>query len=34
MLTGADEYKMVEQYKQALIQRHKERGMRSRWLEG
>ncbi len=33
VLTSAEEYELVEQYKQALIQRDKGRGVRSRWLE-
>jgi APA family basic amino acid/polyamine antiporter len=33
VLTSAEEYEMVEQYKQALIRRDKERGVKSRWLE-
>jgi APA family basic amino acid/polyamine antiporter len=33
VLTSAEEYEMVEQYKQALIQRDRERGLRSRWAE-
>jgi APA family basic amino acid/polyamine antiporter len=33
VLTGAEEHEMVEQYKQALIRRDKERGVESRWLE-
>ncbi len=33
VLTSAEEYEMVEQYKQALIQRDKERGLGSRWTE-
>jgi APA family basic amino acid/polyamine antiporter len=34
VLTGAEEYELVEQYKQALIRRDKKRGVKSRWLEG
>ena len=34
VLTDAEEYEMVEQYKQALIRRDKERGVKSRWIEG
>jgi APA family basic amino acid/polyamine antiporter len=34
VLTGAEEYELVEQYKQALIRRDKERGIKSRWVEG
>jgi APA family basic amino acid/polyamine antiporter len=34
VLTGAEEYELVEQYKQALIRRDKERGVKSRWVEG
>jgi APA family basic amino acid/polyamine antiporter len=34
VLTSAEEYEMVEQYKEALVRRDKERGIRSRWLEG
>jgi basic amino acid/polyamine antiporter, APA family len=34
VLTNAEEYELVEQYKQALIQRDKERGVKSRWVEG
>jgi APA family basic amino acid/polyamine antiporter len=33
VLTGAEEYELAEQYKQALIQRDKQRGVKSRWLE-
>lgn len=33
VLTGAEEYEMVEQYKQALIRRDKEHGAQSRWAE-
>jgi basic amino acid/polyamine antiporter, APA family len=33
VLTSAEEYEMVEQYKQALIRRDKEAGIKSRWLE-
>jgi APA family basic amino acid/polyamine antiporter len=34
VLTSAEEYEMVEQYKQALVQRDKARGIKSRWAEG
>ncbi len=33
VLTSAEEHESVEQYKQALIRRDRERGIRSRWLE-
>jgi APA family basic amino acid/polyamine antiporter len=33
VLTDAEEYEMVEQYKQALVRRDKERGVKSRWIE-
>jgi APA family basic amino acid/polyamine antiporter len=33
VLTSAEEYEMVEQYKQALIRRDKERRLHSRWEE-
>jgi len=33
VLTGAEEYEMVEQYKQALIKRDRERGVASRWAK-
>jgi APA family basic amino acid/polyamine antiporter len=33
VLTSAEEYELVEQYKQALIRRDKARGMKSRWAE-
>jgi APA family basic amino acid/polyamine antiporter len=33
VLTSAEEYELVEQYKQALIRRDKERGVKSRWVE-
>jgi basic amino acid/polyamine antiporter, APA family len=33
VLTSAEEYEMVEQYKQALIQRDKKLGVKSRWAE-
>jgi APA family basic amino acid/polyamine antiporter len=33
VLTSAEEYEMVEQYKQALIQRDRERGLQPRWAE-
>ncbi len=33
VLTSAEEYELVEQYKQALIRRDKSRGVRSRWSE-
>jgi APA family basic amino acid/polyamine antiporter len=33
VLTSAEEYELVEQYKQALAQRDKRHGVRSRWLE-
>jgi basic amino acid/polyamine antiporter, APA family len=33
VLTNAEEYAMVEEYKQALIKRDKERGIESRWTE-
>jgi len=32
VLTNAEEYEMVEQYKQALVQRDKEHGVQSRWF--
>lgn len=31
VLTSAEEYEMVEQYKQALVKRDREHGIRSRW---
>jgi hypothetical protein len=34
VLTDAEEYELVEQYKHALIHRDKERGLKSRWVEG
>jgi APA family basic amino acid/polyamine antiporter len=34
VLTSAEEYEMVEQYKQSLVQRDKKRGVKSRWAEG
>ncbi len=33
VLTNAEEFELVEQYKQALIQRDKRHGLRSRWIE-
>jgi APA family basic amino acid/polyamine antiporter len=33
VLTNAEEFELVEQYKQALIQRDKQHGLRSRWIE-
>ena len=33
VLTNAEEYELVEQYKQALIRRDKARGIKSRWAE-
>jgi APA family basic amino acid/polyamine antiporter len=33
VLTSAEEHEMVEQYKQALIRRDEERGVKSRWAE-
>jgi APA family basic amino acid/polyamine antiporter len=33
VLTSAEEYELVEQYKQALIHRDRERGIKSRWAE-
>jgi APA family basic amino acid/polyamine antiporter len=33
VLTSAEEYELVEQYKQALIQRDRESGLKSRWAE-
>ncbi|MGC8958751.1 MAG: APC family permease [Chloroflexia bacterium] len=33
VLTGAEEYELVEQYKQALIRRDRARGIPSRWSE-
>jgi hypothetical protein len=33
VLTGAEEYELVEQYKQALIQRDRAGGVKSRWVE-
>jgi len=34
VLTDAEEYEMVEQYKQALVRRDKEHGLKSRWAAG
>jgi APA family basic amino acid/polyamine antiporter len=33
VLTSAEEYELVEQYKAALVQRDKERGVKSRWSD-
>jgi APA family basic amino acid/polyamine antiporter len=34
VLTDAEEFEMVEEYKQALVRRDKERGAKPRWAEG
>ena len=33
VLTNAEEFELVEEYKQALVQRDKARGVKSRWRE-